>query len=219
MKQKKYCGKTCALAGLALLFAGNSLAGTSPSTTKPFAEQLAAAAFQRTHQKIRYDGAYLSIPYPGGDVPETIGVCTDVVIRSYRALGLDLQQLVHEDMKDNFLAYPNIWGLQKPDTNIDHRRVPNLQTFFERNGQSLTLENIRDIQPEPGDIISWMLPGNKPHIGIVSNRKSSNSNRLMLVHNIGSGPKLEDVMFSWPITGHYRFYPANGNISAAANPP
>jgi uncharacterized protein YijF (DUF1287 family) len=171
-----------------------------------FSNHLAAAALERTQHQVRYDGAYLKIDYPNGDVPANIGVCTDVVIRSYRALGIDLQQRVHEDMAANFSAYPSnrIWGLTATDTNIDHRRVPNLQTFFTRLGQSLAIsDQAKDYFP--GDLVTWMLPGNLPHIGIVSNKRANGSGNPMIVHNIGAGPKLDDVLFSYPITGHYRY--------------
>lgn len=173
-----------------------------------FFQQLATAAETRTRHDVRYDGRYFSIPYPGGDVPADVGVCTDVIIRSYRALGFDLQQAVHEDMQREFSAYPSrrLWGLSAPDANIDHRRVPNLQVFFTRAGQRLTVsENPRDYQP--GELVTWMLPGNLPHIGIVSAHTTADSGRPLIVHNIGRGPQLEDMLFRFPITGHYRFAP------------
>jgi len=178
------------------------------SNAQTFPEQLSLAAIERTQHPIVYDGRYQKIAYPGGDVEAGIGVCTDVIIRSYRKLGIDLQQLVHEDIRQHFTLYPSkrIWGQNKPDTNIDHRRVPNLQTFFTRNGQSLSLSN----KPEdylPGDLVTWMLPGNLPHIGIVVNQNDSISGNPLIVHNIGSGPKMDDNLFSFTITGHYRFAP------------
>lgn len=173
-----------------------------------FAQNLAAAANERTKVEVRYDGAYRAIDYPNGDVPASIGVCTDVVIRSYRALGVDLQQLVHEDMKASFDQYPSnrIWGLVRPDTNIDHRRVPNLQVFFSRKGLSITPSKVGS-DYLPGDLVTWMLPGNLPHIGIVTDRKDLMSDRFFISHNIGRGPELSDVLFSYSITGHYRFQP------------
>lgn len=179
-----------------------------PAEGTPFSERLAAAAQARTKFNVRYDGTYTRISYPNGDVPASMGVCTDVVIRSYRALGHDLQQLVHEDMKAHFEAYPSqrIWGLTKTDTNIDHRRVPNLQTFFTRHGQSLRPSKDGG-DYEPGDLVTWMLPGNLPHIGIVSTLKSEDGQRPLIIHNIGAGPMQEDRLFEFPITGHYRFEP------------
>ena len=166
--------------------------------------ELIAAAIARTNQQVTYSGEYRAIDYPNGDVPNNIGVCTDVVIRSYRQLGVDLQQLVHEDMRENFSLYPAIWGLTKPDPNIDHRRVPNLQMFFQRFALSLPPSNqISDYLP--GDLVTWMLPGNLPHIGIVSNQKNSEDGNWLIIHNIGRGPKMEDFLFSAPITGQYRF--------------
>jgi len=170
-----------------------------------FETRLVEAALERTKSSVRYDGSYHAIDYPNGDVPANIGVCTDVVIRSYRGLNIDLQKLVHEDMKDNFSKYPSkrIWGLKTTDKNIDHRRVPNLRTFFTRHGEKLSVTN-KASDYLPGDIVSWMLPGNLPHIGIVSDQKNSN-NVPLIVHNIGFGPKLDDMLFAYKITGHYRY--------------
>ena len=173
-----------------------------------FTDDLVQAALERTTKDITYDGGYRVIDYPNGDVPSNIGVCTDVVIRSYRSLGIDLQVLVHEDMSRNFSAYPSkrIWGMSRTDTNIDHRRVPNLAKFFERNGQKLQVSS-KASDYKAGDIVTWSLAGNLPHIGIVSDKISPNSGNPLIVHNIGSGPKLEDMLFSAKITGHYRFQP------------
>lgn len=175
-----------------------------------YAEEKAAAlvdaALQRTLQQVIYNGAYFKIDYPNGDVPSQYGVCTDVVIRSYRALGIDLQRLVHEDMRDHFTEYPaqRIWNQTRTDRNIDHRRVPNLQTFFTRHGQVLPISRGgQDYQA--GDLVTWMLSGNLPHIGIVVNKFSADGERPLIVHNIGAGPQLEDVLFRYPITGHYRY--------------
>jgi uncharacterized protein YijF (DUF1287 family) len=160
-------------------------------------------AIAQTKERVTYDGSYRRISYPGGDVPSHIGVCTDVIIRAYRAIGIDLQQRVHEDMRAAFNAYPKHWGLSKPDSNIDHRRVPNLQMYFRRRGAKLAVtSNASDYKP--GDLVTWMLPGNLPHIGIVSDRRSASGTPL-IVHNIGQGPKVEDMLFAYPITGHYRY--------------
>lgn len=168
---------------------------------------LALAALERTRQHVTYDGSYFKIAYPNGDVPSHLGVCTDVVIRSYRALGIDLQQAVHEDMASHFAAYPSkhIWGLDRPDPNIDHRRVPNLQVFFARNGEEWPISDRGDAY-RAGDLVTWMLPGNLPHIGIVSPTLTPDGKRRLIVHNIGAGPKLEDVLFRYRITGHYRYH-------------
>ena len=173
-----------------------------------FGQALVAAALDRTRHTVRYDGSYHAIAYPGGDVPAGIGVCTDVVVRAYRVLGTDLQQLVHEDMSAHFAAYPSrrIWGLTAPDPNIDHRRVPNLQTYFSRHGQVLPVTTDA-ADYAPGDLVTWMLPGNLPHIGIVTDRRAPRSGRPLIVHNIGAGPQLEEMLFDYPITGHYRFVP------------
>jgi uncharacterized protein YijF (DUF1287 family) len=166
---------------------------------------LVEAAKERLKHFVIYDGSYQSIAYPNGDVDKNRGVCSDVVIRSYRTLGKDLQQLVHEDMKAHFDIYPKIWGLKKPDSNIDHRRVPNLETFFKRHGKTLNISNnASDYQP--GDIVSWRLDNNLPHIGIVSDELSkSNPERYKVIHNIGWGPKLNDMLFDFKIVGHYRY--------------
>lgn len=177
-----------------------------PSSGSPVLDKLVEAAIERTSHQVRYDPTYMSLDYPGGDVPPEIGVCTDEVIRSYRKLGIDLQKEVHEDMKRNFSLYPRKWGLKKTDTNIDHRRVPNLMVFFARKGESLPVTaNERDYRP--GDIVTWDLNASLTHIGIVVNVASADSpDRFMIVHNIGAGPQMEDVLFNWKITGHYRYF-------------
>ncbi len=169
-----------------------------------WADRLVDAAIERTEHQVRYDGSYLLIDYPAGDVPDSVGVCTDLIVRAYRALGVDLQQEVHEDMIDNFSEYPDIWGQTAPDPSIDHRRVLNLQVFFRHRGEELAVTDAA-ADYQPGDLITWMLPGNLPHIGIVTNRCSPDAKRPMIVHNIGRGPEIEDSLFDYPITGHYRF--------------
>ncbi len=139
-----------------------------------------------------------------GDVPDSIGVCTDVVIRTYRAIGVDLQRLVHEDMVADFESYPQFWGLRKADPNIDHRRVPNLQAFLQNQNAKLPASEVA-ADYHPGDLVTWMLPGNLPHIGIVIDQRSRDGQRPLIVHNIGAGPKIEDVLFRYLITGHYRY--------------
>jgi len=170
-----------------------------------FSKKLTKAAIERTKHIVRYDGSYRKIRYPNGDVPDNVGVCTDLVIRSYRKLGIDLQKDIHEDMKENFEMYPKLWRLSKPDPNIDHRRVPNLQTLFKRKGILLPLTNNPN-DYVAGDIVSWMLPGNLPHIGIVIDSRSGDGSKPLIVHNIGSGPVIEDILFEYQITGHYRYY-------------
>ena len=187
-----------------------STAQTQPASTtsrKEFLKRLVDAAEERTHHIVRYDPAYVRIPYPGGDVPAGTGVCTDEVIRSYRAVGIDLQEEVHQDMERSFSAYPQQrrWLLSHADTNIDHRRVPNLMVFFSRKGESLVIT--RDpADYSPGDLVTWDLGGGVPHIGIVVNEESAPGGRHLIVHNIGQGPRREDVLFAWKITGHYRYY-------------
>ena len=171
---------------------------------KDFYEKLSDAAIAITNDNVVYNGQYFTIPYPNGDVPKHIGVCTDVVIRSYRKLGIDLQKEVHEDMKANFAKYPKKWGLKTTDRNIDHRRVPNLQVFFTRKGEVKTVSD-KAADYKPGDIVTWMLVGNKPHIGIVVDKKNASGSRYLMVHNIGGGQVAQDCLFSYKITGHYRY--------------
>ena len=179
-----------------------ALSITAPAKAD-FAKDLALAAEDRANHRVRYDPAYVSIPYPMGDVPADTGVCTDVVIRSLRALGVDLQQLVHEDMKRNFRRYPKIWRLRRPDPNIDHRRVPNLETYMQRRGFALPVSSDPSVF-QPGDIVTWRLADNRPHMGIVSTRKSA-SGVPLIAHNIGWGPRVEDMLFDLKIHGHFRW--------------
>ena len=169
-----------------------------------FLKTLSDSALVLTKQKVIYDPAYYSIDYPNGDIPNNRGVCTDVVIRAYRKLGIDLQKEVHEDMKANFNKYPRNWGLSHTDKNIDHRRVPNLMVFFERHG---TVKQISNNPKDylPGDIVCWNLGGGTTHIGIVVNKKSRDGKRYKIVHNIGGGQVLEDCLFDFKIIGHYSF--------------
>jgi uncharacterized protein YijF (DUF1287 family) len=176
---------------------------TLPSATN-YALKLSEAALSLTKDKVLYDPTYFSIPYPGGDVPTDRGVCTDVIVRAYRKMGTDLQKMVHEDMVKNFALYPKKWGLKKTDTNIDHRRVPNLMIFFARHGIVKKLsQNPQDYQP--GDIVTWNLGGGLTHIGLVVNRKSADKQRYLIVHNIGNGQELSDCLFSFTLTGHYGY--------------
>ena len=169
-----------------------------------FRLRLADSARTLIFQRVQYDPSYFSIAYPGGDVPADRGVCTDVVIRAYRKFGIDLQKLVHEDMKMHFDKYPKNWGLTKPDTNIDHRRVPNLITFFSRHGKvKAVTKNADDYLP--GDIVCWNLGGAVTHIGIVTRERSADNRRPMIVHNIGGGQVLEDCLFNFRIIGHFSF--------------
>jgi len=170
----------------------------------PLERDLVDAAVERTRHQVRYDGSYRKIAYPLGDVPDQVGVCTDLVIRAYRALGVDLQQLVHQDMVGHFADYPQIWGLTRPDSNIDHRRVPNLQRFLERNGQVLPISQAGD-DYRGGDLVTWVLPGNRPHIGIVTDLRAPGTGRPLIAHNIGWGPRLEDMLFQYRIAGHYKY--------------
>ena len=166
--------------------------------------KLSLAALELTKEKVVYDPSYFSISYPNGDIPKGKGVCTDVIIRAYRKIGVDLQKEVHEDMKTNFSKYPKLWGLKSTDKNIDHRRVPNLMTYFKRQqAEKIISRNPKDYLP--GDIVAWNLGGAITHIGIVVHKKSLDKKRNLIVHNIGSGQVLEDCLFSNKIIGHYRF--------------
>lgn len=180
-----------------------SVAG-SGEDKRVFTERLVAAAMERTRHHVRYDGSYKKISYPMGDVPDNTGVCTDVIIRSYRAAGIDLQREVHQDMAANFDQYPKKWGLKRPDPNIDHRRVPNLQTFFRRKGIELPVSD-KPGDYRPGDLVTWTVPPALPHIGIVVNQTSRDGRRPLVVHNIGRGPELEDMLFKYPVTGVFRY--------------
>ncbi len=179
------------------------LAGLAAQPADFFA-RLSDAAIALTEQRVTYDPGYFVIAYPNGDVPADRGVCTDVVIRAYRALGIDLQKEVHEDMKAHFPLYPQRWGLKRTDSNIDHRRVPNLMTFFGRKGTALPLS--RDPADYlPGDLVCWDLGGGVTHIGLVVDRVVPGQDRRLVVHNIGAGQVLEDVLLAFPIIGHYRY--------------
>ena len=163
---------------------------------------LASKAREQVGVTLSYNSGYCTMPYPNGDLPMETGVCTDVVIRAMRAFGLDLQKAVHEDMKANFSKYPKLWGLKTTDRNIDHRRVPNLRTFFTRRGWSLPIPKT-PADYQPGDLVTWNLAGNLPHIGIVSDKKTEEGTPL-IIHNVGAGAQEEDFLFFHPVTGHYR---------------
>jgi len=177
---------------------------TFSSAQKSFQLQLADSALVLTKQNVRYDPAYFRIAYPNGDVPADRGVCTDVVIRAYRKMGVDLQREVHEDMRANFASYPKNWGLKAPDRNIDHRRVPNLMTYFLRYGTALPPTTVAS-NYLPGDIVCWNLGGGTTHIGIVSAKLTPDGSRHMIVHNIGAGQVLEDCLFNHGVIGHFRY--------------
>ena len=170
-------------------------------------EKIAAAAISIINPNIQYDPSYFAIKYPNGDIPVNKGVCTDVIIRAYRKLNIDLQKEVHDDMRAHFNLYPNIkkWGLHTTDTNIDHRRVPNLEVFFSRQGQKPPVTSKAD-DYKSGEIVTWMINDKFPHIGIITNQKSSDSNTPLIVHNIGAGQVLEDCLFKYKIVGHFKYF-------------
>lgn len=176
-----------------------------PDTASPQLKQMLEGAIAQAGVTTGYDPAYVALDYPNGDVPENTGVCSDVVVRAFRKAGIDLQKEVHEDMKAARSAYPTKWGANAPDKNIDHRRVLNLMTYFTRKGKSLPLgNNAADYQP--GDVVAWELSNGIEHIGIVTNMLSESPDRYLIVHNIGAGTRIEDVMFAWTIKGHYRVF-------------
>jgi len=189
-----------------LLLVFISLLACTPTAVALSPDDVVAAARMRTLAEVRYDPKYVVLAYPGGDVPADTGVCTDVIIRTFRnAFGFDFQQAVHEDMRSNFKAYPKIWGLKRADKNIDHRRVPNLETFLKRQGAAVAItKNPKDYKP--GDIVSWRLGGRLPHMGIVSDKKSPWGTPL-IIHNVGNGPVEDDLLFNTDIHGHFRFLP------------
>lgn len=196
-------------------FATASLASPPSPAAEPFLEatdwaaRLVTAANEQIGVTVTYDPAYVKLNFPGGDPPRERGVCTDVVIRALRdAHGIDLQQLVNRDMKRAFSSYPTRWGLSRPDSNIDHRRVPNLRRFFERKGHSVAVTD-KAADYRPGDLVTWKLPGNLDHIGIVTDHPNRDGSRPLVVHNIGAGTRLQDILFSFEITGHYRLDPAD----------
>jgi hypothetical protein len=206
-RQVLRCGVCSLWVVFAIFLAGQDRPQSSVQVSRAeLVRRLVAAAVERTHHSVRYDPTYVRIPYPSGDVAPDTGVCTDEIIRAYRAVGVDLQKEVHEDMEANFSAYPNKskWGLRHTDTNIDHRRVPNLAVFFRRKGEALAI-NLNAGDYRPGDMVTWDLGAVVPHIGIVVDRRGAGG-RYMVVHNIGQGPRMEDVLFAWKITGHFRYY-------------
>jgi len=184
-----------------------------PTVERPVVNDLPEAIrhlIESAHEQIKvtthYTQDYRSIPYPNGDMPEDTGACTDVVIRAFRKAGIDLQKEVHEDMAANFSAYPQKWGLSRTDTNIDHRRVPNLQTYFARRGKSVTVSS-DGTNYKPGDVVTWDLDGRGlTHVGLVSDDWNDQTNRYLIIHNIGGGVQEEDRLFDWKITGHYRYF-------------
>jgi uncharacterized protein len=195
------------LVSVAVLLIGGLMGVAQADSPQDQIARLIAAARAQIGVTRYYDSGYAVIAYPNGDVPVERGVCTDVLIRAYREIGIDLQRLVHEDMAANFTKYPKLWGLSHPDANIDHRRVPNLMVFFARKGQALPLsQSAADYLP--GDIVSWQLPSGVPHIGIVSDTPAEGA-RYQMIHNIGAGTQCEDCLFEFKITGHYR-YPVSG---------
>lgn len=180
-------------------------AAAVPAQSPAFPVDLLAAAQRQIGVTLTYDPAYVRIAYPGGDVPPDRGVCTDVLIRAYRAIGIDLQQRVHEDLRAHWNAYPKLWGLRAPDRNIDHRRVPNLATYFSRRGRVLSVSQTDASVYAAGDIVTWRLASGVPHIGLVTSER--HDGRPLIVHNIGAGTQVEDVLFAYTVTGHYRYAP------------
>lgn len=187
-------------------YAGSPAVNFATEITSEEIKKMLASAMEQTKTTRSYDPAYIVLAYPNGDVPPETGVCSDVVIRAFRRAGMDLQKEIHEDMLKNFAAYPKKWGLKSPDANIDHRRVPNLQTFFTRRGKSLAITN-SGADYNPGDVVAWHLDNRgTTHIGLVSNIWNEKTKRYAIIHNIGGGTNAEDVLFDWKIVGHYRYF-------------
>lgn len=184
-----------------MIFLGFALAATAEP---PPSLELVQGARAQIGVTVLYDPAYRKLDYPGGDIPLDRGVCTDVVVRALRAVDHDLQQLVHRDMRRAFKSYPQNWGLKRPDKNIDHRRVPNLRAYFRRQGKSLPVSD-DPADYNAGDFVTWLVNGNLPHIGIVSTKRVDG--RPWIIHNIGAGAREEDILWEYPITGHYRYFP------------
>jgi uncharacterized protein len=177
-----------------------------PANSSPKLKLVIDGAIDQVGKTTSYDPSYQSLDYPNGDVPIETGVCSDVIIRAFRNANIDLQKDVHEDMKNNFSAYPTKWGMSGPDANIDHRRVPNLQTYFERKGKSVSVSENSETYL-PGDIVSWDLGGGATHIGMVTNLWYKPTQRYLVVHNIGCcGTHIDDSLFAWKVTGHYRYF-------------
>lgn len=191
-----------ALIGLFSLGAGAAYGAPQPSHQ---IRQVVAGAVEQTGYTRLYDPTYVQLAYPGGDPPPDRGVCSDVVVRAFRRAGVDLQKEIHEDMARHFAAYPNSWHMRGPDPNIDQRRVPNLMTYFTRMGKAQPITK----QPEdylPGDVVAWDLGNGVLHIGVITDTRAPDSRDYEIVHNIGAGARLEDVLFSWTIIGHYRYF-------------
>lgn len=176
-----------------------------PANGSPTLKLVIDGAIDQIGKTISYDPSYQRLDYPNGDVPIETGVCSDVLVRAFRKGGIDLQKEVHEDMKSNFSAYPTRWGLSQTDRNIDHRRVPNLQTYLTRKNKSQSMDAVSE-NFLPGDIVTWDLGGGVDHVGLVVNVWHKPSKRYLIVHNIGAGTRMEDVLFAWKITGHYRYF-------------
>lgn len=178
---------------------------TKPIEGSETLQRVVAAGIEQTNYTKSYDPSYVKIAYPNGDVPRETGVCSDVIVRAFRAGGVDLQKDLHEDMTRAFAEYPQRWGLKQPDANIDHRRVPNLMTYFKRQGKALPMTQNND-DYKPGDTVAWDLGGGQMHIGIVTNLQATTNGRSLILHNIGAGARIEDVLFAWKIIGHYRYF-------------
>lgn len=186
-------------------FSGLTFAQVDARSSSETTKKLLDSAREQSTITKHYNPRYIQIAYPGGDVPRETGVCSDVIIRAFRAVNIDLQKLVHEDMAKNFVVYPRKWNLSRPDPNIDHRRVPNLMMYFSRLGKALPIiENAQHFQA--GDIVAWDLGAGQTHIGIVSDERRLLAQRSLIFHNIGAGVKHEDVLFKWRVIGHYRYW-------------
>jgi uncharacterized protein YijF (DUF1287 family) len=191
--------------GSAAAIPPSSVAKPLPPNASPQLKQFVEAAIEQSKVTTGYDPSWVKIDYPNGDVSSDTGVCSDVVVRAFRKAGIDLQKEVHEDMERAWSEYPRKWGARGTDANIDHRRVLNLTTYFDRQGKSLPITNER-ADYLPGDVVAWELSDGVEHIGILTNLSSEPDNHYLIVHNIGAGARVEDVLLAWKIIGHYRYF-------------
>ena len=176
-----------------------------PATASPQLKQFIEGAVEQSKVTTGYDPSYVKLDYPNGDVPGDTGVCSDVVVRAFRKVGIDLQKDLHEDMGRAWSEYPKRWGARTTDSNIDHRRVLNLATYFTRQGKTVPVSDNR-ADYLPGDVVAWQLSDGVEHIGILTNLASESDKHYLVVHNIGSGARIEDMLLAWKIIGHYRYF-------------
>lgn len=199
------CQRPSQRRAVAVVIPPSSVVQPLPANASSQLKNFVEAAIEQSKVTTGYDPSWVKIDYPNGDVSSDTGVCSDVVVRAFRKAGVDLQKEVHEDMTRAWSEYPRKWGASGTDTNIDHRRVLNLTTYFDRQGKSLPITNDR-ADYLPGDVVAWELSDGVEHIGILTNLSSEPDKHYLIVHNIGAGARVEDVLLSWKIIGHYRYF-------------